>query len=89
MWPLFDAVVFAAGYVASIYSWPIKLWVNGVQAEIAASRGEARRPLTMWCKIKSFCLHSLSVAWGYALAFVSVCMRASMSLPKMRWAIRT
>lgn len=41
MWPLFDAVVFAAGYVASIYSWPrIKLWVNGVQAEIA--RLEAR-----------------------------------------------
>lgn len=36
MWPLFDAVVFAAGYVASIYSWPrIKLWVNGAQAEIS------------------------------------------------------
>ena len=35
MWSLFDAVVFAAGYAASIYSWPrIKLWVNGAQTEI-------------------------------------------------------
>lgn len=29
----------------------------------------------MWCKIKSFCLHSLTVAWGYALAFVGVMMQ--------------
>jgi hypothetical protein len=36
MWTFFDAVLFAAGYVASIYSWPrIKVWVNGAQAEIA------------------------------------------------------
>lgn len=39
---LFDAVIFAAGYVASIYSWPkIKLWVNGAQAEIASLEGKA------------------------------------------------
>ena len=36
MWTFFDAVLFAAGYVASIYSWPkIKVWVNGTHAEIA------------------------------------------------------
>ena len=36
MWSLFDAVLFVAGYAASIYSWPkIKVWVNGAQAEIA------------------------------------------------------
>ena len=36
MWTFFDAIVFAAGYVASIYSWPaIKLWCNGAAAEIA------------------------------------------------------
>jgi hypothetical protein len=41
MWSLFDAVLFAAGYAASIYSWPrIKLWVSGAQAEIV--RLEAR-----------------------------------------------
>jgi hypothetical protein len=35
MWPLFDVVVFAAGYAASIYSWSrIKLWVNGARTEI-------------------------------------------------------
>jgi hypothetical protein len=29
-------LAFAAGYVASIYSWPrIKLWGNGAKAEIA------------------------------------------------------
>jgi hypothetical protein len=33
----FDSVLFVVGYVASIYSWPkIKIWVNGVQAEIAS-----------------------------------------------------
>ena len=32
MWTFFDAVLFVAGYVASIYSWPrIKVWVNGTQ----------------------------------------------------------
>ena len=36
MWSSFDAALFAAGYVASIYSWPrIKVWANGAQAEIA------------------------------------------------------
>ena len=36
MWTFFEAVLFAAGYVASIYSWPkIKVWVNGTRAEIA------------------------------------------------------
>lgn len=42
MWTCFDAVVFAAGYVASIYSWPkIKVWVNGAQAEIAGLEAKA------------------------------------------------
>ena len=29
----------------------------------------------MWCKVKAFCLHSLTVAWGYCLAFVGVTMQ--------------
>jgi hypothetical protein len=42
MWMFFDSVVFAAGYVASIYSWPrIKLWVNGAQAEITSLEAKA------------------------------------------------
>jgi hypothetical protein len=42
MWTFFDAVVFAAGYIASIYSWPrIKVWVNGAQAEIASLEAKA------------------------------------------------
>lgn len=42
MWTIFDAVVLAAGYAASIYTWPrIKLWVNGVQAEIASLEAKA------------------------------------------------
>jgi hypothetical protein len=42
MWTLFDAVVFAAGYVVSIYSWPtIKLWWNGAEAEIANLEAKA------------------------------------------------
>jgi hypothetical protein len=42
MWTIFDAAVFAAGYVASIYSWPrIKLWKNGAQAEIASLETKA------------------------------------------------
>ena len=37
MWNVFDAIIFAAGYTASIYSWSrIKLWINGAQAEIAS-----------------------------------------------------
>lgn len=37
MWSIFDVVVFAAGYAASIYSWPtVKVWVNGAKAEAAA-----------------------------------------------------
>jgi hypothetical protein len=36
------SLAFAAGYVASIYSWPrIKLWVNGVHAEIAGLEARA------------------------------------------------
>ena len=42
MWTFFDAVVFAAGYAASIYSWPgIRLWVNGARIEIAGLEAKA------------------------------------------------
>jgi hypothetical protein len=42
MWTVFDAVVLAAGYVVSIYTWPrIKLWVNGAQTEIASLEAKA------------------------------------------------
>ena len=42
MWTIFHAVVLAAGYVASIYTWPrIKLWVNGAQTEIASLEARA------------------------------------------------
>ena len=42
MWTAFDAVVLVVGYIASIYSWPkIKLWVNGVQVEIANLEAKA------------------------------------------------
>ena len=42
MWTVLDAVLFAAGYVASIYSWPtIKVWVNGTKAEIASLEAKA------------------------------------------------
>lgn len=42
MWTIFDVVVLAAGYVASIYTWPrIKLWVNGAQTEIASLEARA------------------------------------------------
>jgi len=30
----------------------------------------------MWDKLKAFCLHSLTVAWGYCLAFVGVTMQS-------------
>jgi hypothetical protein len=42
MWTIFDAVVLATGYVASIYTWPrIKLWVNGARTEIASLEAKA------------------------------------------------
>ena len=42
MWTFFDTVLFVAGYVASIYSWPrIKVWVNGAQSEIASLEAKA------------------------------------------------
>ncbi len=42
MWIILDAVLVAAGYVASIYSWPsIKIWVNGVSTEAANLRQKA------------------------------------------------
>ena len=49
---LFDAVIFAAGYVASIYSWPkIKLRVNGAQAEIASLESRAAALKTVALKV--------------------------------------
>jgi len=42
MWNLFDVALFAAGYVASIYSWPkIRIWINGISAEAADLRQKA------------------------------------------------
>ena len=42
MWTFFDAAVFAAGYAASIYSWPkIRLWVNGAETEVASLEAKA------------------------------------------------
>ena len=42
MWMLFDAVLFAAGYFASIYTWPtIKIWINGASSEAANLRQKA------------------------------------------------
>lgn len=42
MWTFFDAVLFAAGYAASIYSWPaIKLWYNGAAVEVASLEARA------------------------------------------------
>jgi hypothetical protein len=39
MWILIDVLVFTAGYIASIYSWPIiKVWINGVTTEAATLR---------------------------------------------------
>ena len=44
MWTVFDVVLLAAGYVASIYSWPtIKIWINGASAEAANLRQKATR----------------------------------------------
>ena len=42
MWNLFDVALFAAGYVASIYSWPkIRTWIDGISAEAADLRQKA------------------------------------------------
>jgi outer membrane murein-binding lipoprotein Lpp len=42
MWTFLDVIIFAAGYVASIYSWPaIKQRINGVTAEAADLRAKA------------------------------------------------
>ena len=42
MWNLFDAVLFVAGYIASVYSWPkIRMAINGVSAEAADLRQKA------------------------------------------------
>ena len=36
------SLAFAAGYIASIYSWPrIKVWVNGAHGEIASLEARA------------------------------------------------
>lgn len=42
MWILTCVVPFAAGYAASVYSWPtIKIWINGAAAEINRLRERA------------------------------------------------
>ena len=42
MWTLFDAVLFAAGYVAAIYTWPrIKIWIDKANSEAARLRQKA------------------------------------------------
>jgi hypothetical protein len=51
MWTFLDAILVAAGYVASIYSWPIiKVWVNGASAEIVSIRAKA---VALEAKIKA------------------------------------
>jgi hypothetical protein len=30
----------------------------------------------MWTRIKGWCLHSLTMAWGYCLAFAGIAMQA-------------
>jgi hypothetical protein len=42
MWILFNVLIFAAGYAASIYSWPaVKVRINGATAEVADLRARA------------------------------------------------
>jgi hypothetical protein len=42
MWSFFDVTLIVAGYVASIYSWPVvKLWINGARAGAARLRAKA------------------------------------------------
>ena len=44
MWIFLDAVLVAAGYVTSVYSWPsIKIWINGASTEAANLRQKAAR----------------------------------------------
>jgi hypothetical protein len=44
MWIFWDAVLVAAGFIASIYSWSsIKVWINGVSTEAANLRQRAAR----------------------------------------------
>ena len=90
MWILFDAAVFIAGYAASIYSWPrIKVVNNGAQAEIAtleARLPRSRRLSDHVVRGQACCLHSLTMAWSYCLAFAGG-MQGLDSVP-MLWAIR-
>ena len=42
MWTFLNVLSFAAGYTASIYSWPVvKVWINGLAAEAARLRAKA------------------------------------------------
>lgn len=42
MWIFLGAVLVAAGYIASIYSWPnIRIWTNGASTEAANLRQKA------------------------------------------------
>jgi hypothetical protein len=44
MWILICFILFAAGYAASVYSWPaIKVWTNGVAAEVDKFRERAAK----------------------------------------------
>lgn len=44
MWTLICVVVFAAGYAASVYSWPtINVWINGAAAEADRLRERVAR----------------------------------------------
>jgi hypothetical protein len=41
---MLDLFVFAAGYVACVYSWPtIKIWINGISAEAVSLRAKAQQ----------------------------------------------
>jgi hypothetical protein len=52
MWMLTSVVVFAAGYAASIYSWPaIKVWINGMTAEVERVR---QRLTQLEAKLREF-----------------------------------
>jgi len=44
MWILTCVVLFAAGYAASVYSWPtIKVWINGARTESEKLRSRAAK----------------------------------------------
>jgi hypothetical protein len=44
MWNFFGIALLAAGYIASIYSWPrIRIWIKGISAEAADLRQRAAR----------------------------------------------